>query len=150
MEAMKISEIMTPNPEVAMIDDPIIKVAKMMEDLNVGFMPIMDSDMLAGVVTDRDIVVRAVADGMDYNTSIAEIMTTPPQVISPDADVNEAASMMEDLQIRRLPVVDDAGKLVGIVSLGDVAVNLPDTEKVGEILEEISEPAQPERPEAAA
>lgn len=142
---MNVNEIMTKNPETAQIDDTLIDVASSMRDINVGFMPVMDGDRLVGVVTDRDIVVRAVADNMDIeNTSIADIMSTDLQTVSPDMDINEASSIMEDFQIRRLPVVDENGMLLGVVSLGDIAVRTQNIEKAGEILEVVSEPSRPE------
>jgi len=148
---VKISEIMTKNPETAQITDSIMDVASMMRDLNVGFMPIMDGDVLVGCVTDRDITVRSVAEGMDIaNASVGEIMSTDLHVVSPDNDLDEAASIMEEFQIRRLPVIDENNRLVGVVSLGDIAVRTKNIEEAGEILEEISEPSRPERPEEMA
>lgn len=146
---MVISEIMTQNPETAQVTDSIRDVASVMRDINVGFMPILDGDLLVGCVTDRDITIRAIAEGLDVdNTSIGEIMSTDLQVISPDADIDEAEKLMEQFQIRRLPVVDESNVLVGVVSLGDIAVRARDLEKVGEVLEEISEPSRPEMPAA--
>ena len=143
---MKISEIMTANPETAQVTDPIVDVASTMKDLNVGFMPILDGDRLVGVVTDRDIVVRGVAENIDFDdSSISDIMTDSPQTLSPDADINEAADIMETNKIRRLPILDDNGMLVGIITLGDIAVRTKNLEKSGEILEEVSEPSKPER-----
>ncbi|MBE0448507.1 MAG: CBS domain-containing protein [Actinobacteria bacterium] len=148
---MKINEIMTKDPETAQVTDSIMDVASMMRDLNVGFMPIMDGDMLVGCVTDRDITIRAVAEGMDTaNASVGEIMSTELHVVSPDTDLDDAAHIMEEFQIRRLPVVNENGNLVGVVSLGDIAVRTKELEEAGEILEVISEPSRPERPEIAA
>ena len=144
---MTIGEIMTSNPETAQITDSIMDVASMMRDLNVGFMPVMDGNTLVGCITDRDIVIRAVADGLDTaNMSAGEIMTTDLQVVTPDTDINEAAKIMEENQIRRLPVIDENGTLIGVVSLGDIAVRTQNLEQAGEILEEVSEPSQPIRP----
>lgn len=120
-------------------------VASSMKDLNVGFMPVLDSNILVGVVTDRDIAVRAVADGMDIeNTSIGEIMSSDLHVVSPDTNLDEAANIMEQFKIRRLPVVDENGMLVGVISLGDIAVRSKNIEEAGEILEQVSEPSRPE------
>src|SRR3990172_9512020 len=110
---MMIKELMTENPQAAQVNDPIMSVAKMMKDLNVGFMPILDSNKLVGVITDRDIVIRAIAGGMDFNTPVSDIMSTDLHVISPNDDVEDAADMMEEFQIRRLPVVDENNNLVG-------------------------------------
>lgn len=142
---MKVSEIMTRNPESAQVTDSILDVASMMRDLNVGFMPVLDGDTLVGVITDRDITIRAVAEAMDIeNSSIGEIMSSDLHVVSPDTDVDEAASIMEEFQIRRLPVLDENGMLVGVLSLGDIAVRTQNVEQAGEILEEVSEPSRPE------
>ncbi len=142
---MKVSEIMTRNPESAQVTDSILDVASMMRDLNVGFMPVLDGDTLVGVVTDRDITTRAVAEAMDAeNSSIGEIMSSDLHVVSPDTDIDEAAQLMEEFQIRRLPVLDENGMLAGILSLGDLAVRTQNLEQAGEILEEVSEPSRPE------
>lgn len=142
---MKIREIMTQSPETAQITDSLRDVASMMRDLNVGFMPIMDGDTLVGVLTDRDITIRATAEGLDTNNASAgEIMSTDLHLISPDADLDEAANVMEEFQIRRLPVVDENNLLIGVVSLGDIAVRSGNIEEAGEILEEVSEPSRPE------
>ena len=143
---MKISDIMTPNPRALPQTDPIINAARIMRDLNVGFVPILDeNNKLCGVVTDRDVVVRAITENLDLaTTSIGDISSTDLHVVSPNADFNEAADIMEKFQVRRLPVVDDSGMLVGIVSLGDIAVRSKELEKAGEILEEVSEPSKPE------
>ncbi len=142
---MNVSEIMTRNPEAAQVTDSIIDVASMMRDLNVGFMPVLDGDTLVGVVTDRDITLRAVAENMDVeNNSIGEVMSSDLHVVSPDTDINEAARLMEEFQIRRLPVLDENGMLAGILSLGDLAVRTQNLEQAGEILEEVSEPSRPE------
>lgn len=146
---MTIGEIMTQNPETAQVTDSIRDVASVMRDINVGFMPVLDGDLLVGCVTDRDITIRATAEGLDIdNTSIGEIMSTGLQVVSPDSDINEAENLMEQFQIRRLPVVDENNMVVGVVSLGDIAVRTGNLEKAGEVLEEISEPSRPEIPAA--
>jgi len=145
---MNLGDIMTKNPETAQVMDSIVDVASMMKDLNVGFMPILDGDNLVGVVTDRDITVRAVAEGMDIqNASIGEIMSSDLHIATPDMSIDEAANIMEEFQIRRLPILNENNMLIGVVSLGDIAVRTKDLEEAGEILEEISEPSRPERPE---
>jgi CBS domain-containing protein len=142
---MNVGDLMTKNPETAQMTDSIMDVASTMRDINVGFMPVMNGDVLAGVVTDRDIVVRAVANGMNSeDTSIGEIISSDIQAVSFDTDINEAASIMESNKIRRLPVVDENGALIGICSLGDIAVRGRNLEQSGEILELVSEPSKPE------
>jgi len=96
---VNVSDIMTKNPESAQVTDSIMNIASMMRDIDVGFMPILDGNILIGVVTDRDIVIRAVADGMDIeNTSVGEIMSSDLHVVSPDTDLDEAAHIMESLK----------------------------------------------------
>jgi CBS domain-containing protein len=142
---MNIGDMMTPNPVTAQMTDPIMDVAATMRDINVGFIPVLNGDILAGVVTDRDIVLRCVAEGMDIeDTSIGEIVSSDIQAVSPDTNLDEAASIMEENKIRRLPVVDEDGMLVGVVSLGDIAVRSKNLEQSGEILELVSEPSKPE------
>ena len=142
---VNVSDIMTKNPESAQVTDSIMNIASMMRDIDVGFMPILDGNILIGVATDRDIVIRAVADGMDIeNTSVGEIMSSDLHVVSPDTDLDEAAHIMEEFKIRRLPVVDQDGLLVGILSLGDIAVRSQNIEEAGEVLEQVSEPSRPE------
>ncbi|HEY3375836.1 MAG TPA: CBS domain-containing protein [Candidatus Aquicultor sp.] len=143
---MNVNEIMTKNPESVQVTDPIDGVAASMRDLDVGFMPILDGDILVGVVTDRDIVLRAVAEDLDIeDDSIGEIMSGNLQIVSPDTDINDAAMVMERFKIRRLPIVDDNGVLIGVISLGDIAVRTQNIDQAGEILEEVSEPAHPRR-----
>jgi CBS domain-containing protein len=115
-----------------------------MRDLNVGPLPVCGSDdRLAGMITDRDIIVRAVAEGKDPRaTPVREIMTPNVVYCFEDQDVHDAAALMEDNQIRRLVVLNHGKRLVGIVSLGDIAVHTADDQfqLAGEALERISEP----------
>jgi CBS domain-containing protein len=142
---MNVGDIMTQNPETAQMTDSIMDVALVMRDINVGFIPVLNGDILAGVVTDRDIVVRAVSEGFNIeDTSIGEIVSSDIQAVSPETEMDEAASIMEEHKIRRLPVVDVDGMLVGICSLGDIAVRGKNLEQTGEILEMVSEPSRPE------
>jgi CBS domain-containing protein len=119
----------------------------MMKDLDVGTLPVCgDDDRLAGMITDRDIAVRAVADGLDPSTaSVRDVMT--PGIIHcyEDQEVSDATQMMEQNQIRRLVVLNRDKRLVGILSLGDVAIDTGDEELAGHTLEAVSEPAVPHR-----
>jgi len=143
---MKIKDLMTKNPQTVQMSEALVDVAAKMKRLNVGFMPVMDGDTLVGVITDRDIAIRAVAENLlPAETSAADIMSTDVHVVSPETDLQEATNIMEDFQIRRLPVIDENGSLVGICSLGDIAVRSGDLEKAGEALEEISEPSRPRK-----
>jgi CBS domain-containing protein len=116
----------------------------MMKEFNIGETPVVDdNNNLVGIITDRDIAVRAVAAGADpNNTMVGDFMTPSPVTVNPDTNVEDAADMMADVQVRRLPVVDDDGSLIGIVSLGDLAVETGEEELVGETLVEISRPVR--------
>ncbi len=117
-----------------------------MDELNVGPLPVCDGDKLIGMVTDRDITVRATSAGRDPNTtSVREAMTADVVYAYEDQDVRDAARMMSEQQIRRLPVIDRDNRLVGIVSLGDIAAETGDDRLSGEVLEQVSEPAEPDR-----
>ena len=112
-----------------------------MKSLDVGMLPVCDNDRLAGAITDRDIVIRAVATGCNPDaTSVREVMTKELFYCFDDEDIVEAAQLMEERQIRRLPVLNRNKRLVGIVSLGDVAVRTRHEQLAGEVLESISEP----------
>lgn len=136
---MKVREIMTTEVASAAPDTTLEEIATMMRDENVGSIPIVEDEELAGIVTDRDIVVRCIAEGKDPTEVTAEeIYTDDLQTVSPDDDVRRAADIMGRRQIRRLPVVED-GDLVGIIALGDIAVKERGDHASGEALEEISE-----------
>ena len=138
---MKVREVMTRDVEVARPNDSIQSVAKQMAQLDVGSMPVCDGQRIQGMVTDRDITIRAVAQGLSSDSPISQVMTGNLEYLYDDDDLDHAADKMADSQIRRLPVVDRDNQLVGIVSLGDLARE--HKEKVmGRTLEEISEPGR--------
>jgi CBS domain-containing protein len=139
---MKLEQIMTRNVEIVKADDPLEIAAQKMRDRDVGSLPVLDDGRLIGVITDRDITVRATAAGLDpRRTRVRNLITTDLIWCYPDQDVDKAAKLMEDYQIRRMIILDpESQKLVGIISLGDLAKK-QDSEKVGEILEKVSEPA---------
>jgi CBS domain-containing protein len=140
---MQIREIMTPQVEVIYADATLKEAAKKMSQLNVGLLPVCDSDLLLGMITDRDITVRATAAGCDPNTTkVCDTMTPEVVYCFEDQDVNTAMQIMDRRQIRRILVVDHDKQLAGIVSLGDLAVAARDQAQIGEILESISEPAE--------
>lgn len=138
---MKLSEIMTHEVEMIQPDDSLRLAAKKMRDRDIGFLPVCDGEDLLGVLSDRDITIRAMADGMDVNIMLArDLMTAPAIYCFDDQDVSEAARIMEQNQIRRLVVLNrDDKRLVGIISLGDIARNnTPNLS--GKVLQKISEP----------
>jgi CBS domain-containing protein len=114
-----------------------------MRDHDVGALPVCDGERLIGMLTDRDIAIRAVAEGRDpRSTRARDVITEKVRYVFEDQDVQEAARMMEEAQIRRLPVLNRDKKLVGVLSLGDLAVRFHDEDLSGEALEQISQPAR--------
>lgn len=136
---MNISQVMTRDVQVGSPDDTLQKAAQMMEDCDFGVLPIEENNQLVGMLSDRDITIRAVAKGFDPEKhEVREIMTRDVKYISEDESVEDAAQMMSALKVRRLPVVDSREHLVGIISLGDLAIS--DDDVAGEALESISKP----------
>jgi CBS domain-containing protein len=126
-------------------DASLFEAAQRMRSLDVGPLPVEDNGRLIGMLTDRDIVVRAVADGQDpMTTTVADAMTANLIYCTEDQDVREVARLMEQHQVRRLVVVDRDRALTGIVSLGDIVLTTGDEQLAGEALERISEPAPAE------
>lgn len=148
------AEIMTENPETVTPEATLMDVARKMRDLDVGIIPVVDDDRsrrLRGVITDRDIAVRAVADGRDGKTTVGDCMTERVRSVNKNDSMQEVMRVMREEQVRRVPVTDREGRLVGIIAQADLAVDFArgrdsgrDLE-VGETLERISEPAQPGR-----
>jgi CBS domain-containing protein len=138
---MRISEVMTREVRVAQLDDTISDAARLMAQLDVGVLPVSNGERLVGMLTDRDIAIRAVADGLGPDTKVEEIMTRDVKYCFESDECADIARNMGDIQIRRLPVVDKDKRLVGIVSIGDLAVTMePDGEMVGDSLAGISRP----------
>jgi CBS domain-containing protein len=137
-EMEKIRDIMTDEVECCTLLDNVYEVALKMKELDVGAIPILDEDKLVGMITDRDIVVRGVAEKHPGSTKVEDIMSNKLITISPESSSKEAAKLMAEHQIRRLPVVEE-GKLVGIVSLGDFAIRKLTDDQAKEALTEISE-----------
>lgn len=137
---MKVREIMTTDPTSAEPDTTLEEIATMMKEEDVGAIPVLEEGKLCGIVTDRDIVVRCVAEGRDPSEVTAEdVMSEDIQTIEPGMDVEDAAGLMASRQIRRLPVVK-SGKLLGMVSLGDIAVKTGEEDEAttADTLEDIS------------
>ena len=142
---MKVSEVMTRQVEVAGPDDTLQQAASRMAELDTGVLPVGENDRLVGMLTDRDIAIRAVAQGKGPETKVREAMTPEVRYCLEDEDLDEVVRNMGENKVRRLPVMSRDKRLVGIVSLGDLAVETGDDRLSGEVLERISEPAEPDR-----
>lgn len=134
----KIREIMTDDIECCTLLDNVYEVAVKMKELNVGAIPIIDQEKLVGMITDRDIVIRCIAEKHPASSKVEDIMSKDMITITPDSSTKEAARLMAKHQIRRLPVVEGK-KLIGIVSLGDFAVRELTDDQAKEALTDISE-----------
>jgi len=140
--AVKINEVMSPDVRIAGPDQTVEQAASLMAELDAGVLPVGDNDRLVGMITDRDIAVRCVAKGKGPETKVREIMSEEVKYCFADQDIEEVASNMADIQVRRLPVVDRDKRLVGIISLGDIATASGGLE-AGEALAGISMPGGP-------
>jgi CBS domain-containing protein len=137
---MNIRDVMTPDVSFVGLDSPILEIARKMRDGDIGSTPVIENERLVGMVTDRDIVVRAIAEGGDIRTKTARDAMSPGVLYCFEDDSVEAVlDNMGDQQIRRLPVVDSDKRLVGVVSLGDLALS-GKRKAAGEALKEISQP----------
>ncbi|MGG6310058.1 CBS domain-containing protein [Paenibacillus macerans] len=135
----KVSEIMTKDVVTVTPQDNVFEVAVKMKENDTGFIPVVESgDKLIGVITDRDLVIRGIAEKRPGSTAVDEIMTKGIKTASRDTSVDEAADLMAQQQIRRLPVCE-GDRLIGIVSIGDMAVRNIFADNAGEALSEISE-----------
>jgi len=136
---MKVSQLMTKNVSVADLETTLEEIATMMRDEDAGAIPVLDGEKLVGIVTDRDIVLRCIAEGRDpVGTTSEEILSADLTTIRPNDDIDAAAHLMAQRQVRRLPVVDESGKLVGMLSLGDIAVKEDGDTESAEALEGVS------------
>ncbi|MCC7370507.1 MAG: CBS domain-containing protein [Chloroflexi bacterium] len=137
---------MTRRPRTIHPNATVADAAALMRQLDVGGLPVCDGSRLIGMVTDRDIAIRSAADGHDpHLTPVRDIMSSGVAWATEDDPVEEAARIMREHRIRRLPIVDERHSLVGVVSLGDLAVDVNDRDLSGKALEEISAPSKPER-----
>ena len=134
---MNIREVMTPNPRTVSPDDSIQNAARIMRDEDTGAVPVVENGRPVGMVTDRDIVIRAVADGGVTDRVVRDIVTTSIVCVTPEMSTRDANELMSEHQVRRLPVVEN-DRLVGIVSLGDLAVKEGKDKRTGDTLQEIS------------
>jgi len=138
---MKISDVMTREVRVASSDTTLREAARLMAELDAGVLPVANSERLIGMVTDRDIAIRGIAEGLGPDAKVSEVMTGDVKYCFEEDDCDDVAKNMGEIQIRRLPVVDAKKRLVGIVSIGDLAVTMsPDGDAVGDSLAGISRP----------
>jgi CBS domain-containing protein len=146
---MTVADLMTPEPVTVAPGDSLQRAAELMDELNVGVLPVCTGRRVVGIVTDRDITVRATAAGMDpARTPVGQVMSDRVRCCSAAQSPAEVLRQMAAVQIRRLPVLDDAQQLVGILSLGDLAARRP--EGVADTLRSISTPSAPDRAALAA
>ena len=135
-----VRDVMTPNPATVSEKDSIKRAAEIMKREDAGVVPVTDGKKIIGIVTDRDIVVRLVAEGKDPNNArVNEAMSRKVRTVKEDTPVNEVLQLMSREQIRRVPVTNSNNELVGIVSIGDIASDSREIVKVGRTVEEISE-----------
>ena len=142
---MKAQDIMSRNPSCVTPDTSIVDAARLMKDENVGVVPVVESEnskKLVGVLTDRDIAVRAVAEGRDSaNTSVGHIMTSDVRTTAPTDSIKEVMQLMGTEQVRRVPVVDERGALVGIIAQADIVLEAKDNKEAEKTIEKISQPS---------
>ena len=136
---MRVSEAMTREVRIANPGQTIREIAKIMAEIDAGSLPVGENDRLVGMITDRDIAIRAIGAGKGPDTTVREVMSKEVKYCFEDENLEEVAQNMGDIQVRRLPVVSRDKRLVGIVSLGDIAQN-EDTETTGQATAQISEP----------
>ena len=135
---MNVREVMTPNPRTVELSDTIQDAARIMREEDTGAVPVVEEGRVVGMVTDRDIVIRAIADG-DFEATIDDIVSDDVVFATAEMTTVAAAELMGEHQIRRLPVVDEVENIIGILSLGDLAVKENRDARMGETLENISE-----------
>ncbi len=129
---------MTKDVQTANREMTLRTVAAMMRDGDMGSLPVIENGKLAGIITDRDIVIRAVAEGEDAETPIGDVMTTDVFSVRENDFVFEAIRLMGDKQVRRVPIINEQGELAGIIAMADVALETEDQNEIAETLEEIS------------
>ena len=135
-----VRDVMTKNPQTVTGKDTIIAAARIMRDSDTGVVPVVEDRKIIGLITDRDIVVRMVAEARNANdVKVNELMTKQVRSVKEDTPVNEVLNLMSSASIRRVPVVNDRDELIGIVSIGDIATETNKDGKVGQAVENISE-----------
>jgi CBS domain-containing protein len=141
---MKAREVMTSNPECVTRDDTLSSAARIMRDVDTGFIPVVesrDSMRVAGVITDRDIAIRHVADGHNEDCRVGDHMSASTRSVNPDDSVDSVMDLMKREQIRRVPVIEN-DRLVGVIAQADLATSRVGDRKVGDTVEKISEPGR--------
>jgi CBS domain-containing protein len=141
---MKARDVMTSNPECVTRDDTLSSAARIMRDRDTGFVPVVDSRdsmHVAGVITDRDIAIRHVADGHHDDCRVGDHMSGSARSVSPDDDVDDVMDLMKREQIRRVPVIEN-DRLIGVIAQADLATSRVGDRKVGDTVEKISEPGR--------
>ena len=140
---MQVKDVMTRGAEVVRPDATLQEAANKMKSLDIGPLPVCDGDKIIGMLTDRDITVRATAEGLDpKQTRVREVMSKELITCLEDQDVKEAAELMQSKQIRRVPILNKDKRLVGMLSLGDLANRTQDSKLAGKTLEEVSTPGK--------
>ena len=136
----KVRDIMTPNPETVSEKDSIRDAARIMKQRDTGVVPVCEGKKVIGLITDRDIVVRLVAEGKDLaNARVTEAMTKNIRSVNEDSSIDDVLNVMKSAEVRRVPVVNKNDEIVGIVSIGDLAVETNQDNKVGKAIEDISQ-----------
>lgn len=140
---MRVQDLMTSNVSCVQASDTIQKAAQVMQSVNAGSVPVcqdQNNKKVVGILTDRDIVLKAIATGRDSNAKVSDCMSTQVVTVTQDTDAHEAADLMAQHMIRRLPVVDNSGNLIGICSIGDLATVDIHINEAGDALNKISQP----------
>jgi len=144
-----INEVMTRGVQIVHPHDTLQRAAQLMDELNVGALPVCEGKQLVGMITDRDITVRATAVGMGPGDhEVREVMTEQTRWCTAEQSTDDVMKQMGDVQIRRLPVLDQNGQIVGIVSMGDLATR--QSGHTDELLRDVSYPSEPDRPDTNA
>jgi CBS domain-containing protein len=137
---MKIRKIMSRSTHAVSAGTTIAQTAEQMRRFDIGALPVIESDKVVGIVTDRDIVIRAVAAGLPSGTAVSEVMSQPVLSCGPEDNLDAIMATMSEQQVRRMPVCSERGHLVGMLSIGDAARYDPDKQEVAETISEISRP----------
>ena len=141
---MRCSDVMTPNPVCCDGSENVVKAAQMMNTENVGSIPVVDNErnrLLLGIVTDRDLTLEVIGENRNpQSTRVEDVMTYDPATCYPDDDLSKAVDVMSEYQIRRVPVIDINGHILGIIAQADIALYSNNAQKTAELVEEISKP----------